>query len=265
MESKDKIYGNRRVYHPDGTLMFYCDDKRANWYLDRNLATVQADPLAIQLNFIPNGHGHKNDPFYLTPRENKCVVCGSLKDLTRHHAVPYCFRKHFPEKMKARSSHDIVPLCIECHHRYEEEALRFKKKLAIQYNVSFECGEPLKEDVIKDQAGGAARSLLKYWDQIPEDRRQYLLSRVAAYLGKPCTLEDVIQNYGDLTIKSHEITTRVENPYGKRIVDKLEDLHEFMRMWRQHFVDVMKPEYLTLGWDVNHVRPQYLDEANKER
>jgi hypothetical protein len=35
---KKKIYGNYQVFSPDNVLMFRCDEKKANWYLDRDLA-----------------------------------------------------------------------------------------------------------------------------------------------------------------------------------------------------------------------------------
>lgn len=42
---------------------------------------------------------------------------------------------------------------------------------------------------------------------------------------------------------------------GKALVDKIdteEKIIDFIRMWRQHFLDVMKPKYLPPAWDVNH-------------
>jgi hypothetical protein len=29
-------------------------------------------------------------------------------------------------------------------------------------------------------------------------------------------------------------------------------LEDFVRMWRQHFVDVLKPKHLPRGWNVEH-------------
>jgi len=36
-EVKTPIYGNWKVVHPSGHLMFYGDEKKANWYLKRKL------------------------------------------------------------------------------------------------------------------------------------------------------------------------------------------------------------------------------------
>ena len=53
-------YGNYEVYHPKGHLMFRCDLKKINWYLDRNLAEIietnsEGKVISIRLNFKSNG------------------------------------------------------------------------------------------------------------------------------------------------------------------------------------------------------------------
>lgn len=60
---------------PDGELLCHCDEKKADWYVSRELATiVKQNPLTIKLNFEPNGRGVKtlddleNNNFYLETR-----------------------------------------------------------------------------------------------------------------------------------------------------------------------------------------------------
>jgi hypothetical protein len=147
------IYGNCRVHHPDGSLMFLCIEKRARWYLNRDLAKILSeDPLSIQLTFEPNGrgaadHDEKEMSYHLGVKSNSCVVCGSddLETLTRHHVVPYEYRKFFPESIKGRSSHDIVPICRKDHDEYENSYAtklkrEFEKKLGIETAVSVYSG-----------------------------------------------------------------------------------------------------------------------------
>jgi hypothetical protein len=247
-----KIYGNWEVYHPEGFLMFRCDDKKANWYLERNLA-VAFDENKVRLSFIPKGNGHTNEPFYLVAKENRCVICGTEKELTRHHAVPYCFRRHFNDGLKSKSSHDVVPLCITCHRSYEPHAWELKKKLAAQYGVAMEgVNEKVtEEDKDRAKAVGCANTLLRWKEQIPSERRLELLETLEGFVGKK---KEEIQD-GDLRAffdKNKKAKLTKEYKFGKEIVVKIEDMPAFIRMWRIHFIDTMQPKFMPELWDINH-------------
>ncbi len=54
--SKNLNAENWEVYHPDGTHMFTCGEKKATWYLDKDLAKRTEDG-KIQLTFEPKGNG----------------------------------------------------------------------------------------------------------------------------------------------------------------------------------------------------------------
>jgi len=246
LPSKDEIYGNCSVEHPDGHLMFRCDRKRADWYLKRDLATIiQDEPLLIRLNFVPKGRGHIDEPYYLAPKENRCVVCGSTKELTRHHAVPHCYRRWLPIRLKSRSSHDVVPLCVDCHERYETLAFDLKKKLAEQYDAPIN-GEKEAESPAFRAARSSAYAILHFGHQMPPERKAVLQSRIALYLNKPfVTDEDLIR----LAKKKRE---RRLHSYGQNLINKLTDFDEFIRLWRTHFVETMQPKFMSEHWDVNH-------------
>ena len=108
-----KIYGNYQVLSPDGHLMFRCDEKKANWYIKRNLAEIISnDPLIVKLKFQPKGLGNHNKKYGLSVIENICVVCGSDEFLTRHHVVPTCYRKFFPLEKKSHNFHDVLSLLL---------------------------------------------------------------------------------------------------------------------------------------------------------
>ncbi|GKT34904.1 hypothetical protein ADUPG1_008169 [Aduncisulcus paluster] len=51
---------------------------------------------------------------------NKCAVCGSNESLSRHHVVPYCYRKHFPNSLKEKTSRDVIILCCKHHTEIED-------------------------------------------------------------------------------------------------------------------------------------------------
>jgi len=108
--SKD-LYSNCIMEGPDGTFLCKVSQRKVNWYLKKGLATqVCDDPQTIRLIFEPNGPGHAGDEYYSQEFVNRCVNCGAEEFLSRHHIVPYCFRKFFPMEQKQHSYHDIVPL-----------------------------------------------------------------------------------------------------------------------------------------------------------
>lgn len=224
---EDKLYGNCKVLHPDGTLMFLCARKRANWYLNRNLGIIISDnPFTIQLSFTPKGKGNSDDPYYINGKENHCVVCGSKENLTKHHVVPHCFRKHFPENIKSRSSHDVVIVCVDCHQIYEKPALELKKQLASQHNIDL---NHQKNDVnfnIK-KAKNYVRSIISHGKNIPNERKEKINKIITLLLGKEMTYQEVL-----------EITESIEEikDFSEVVVSKCEDLKEFIKMWREHFV-----------------------------
>ena len=147
MTHKKKIYGNCRVLHPDGQLMFLCVQKRLNWYIDRGLAElVSEEPPTIQLNFEPRDRGAMDEKYrdedreyLLGSKQNMCVVCGQsdYDQPTKHHVVPHEYRKFLPHHLKNRSSHDVVPICKKHHEEYERtHALQLKKDITERFGAS---------------------------------------------------------------------------------------------------------------------------------
>lgn len=111
---------------PDGELLSNCDFKKAQWYIDRDLADkINDNPFTIRLKFEPNGrtNSHKpqaelyDDNFYTVDRKNICVCCGKDKEYSRFHVVPTLYRTNFPDELKSHRSHDIVLLCFACHEQ----------------------------------------------------------------------------------------------------------------------------------------------------
>ena len=249
---KDEIYGNCSVLHPDGSLMFRTDERRINWYLQRNLAKVVCeDPKVIQLSFIPKGKGRFNEPFYVSEKNNCCVVCGCTEDLTRHHAVPHCYRRYFPETIKSRQSHDVLPVCVSCHEKYEIEANKLKREIAIQHGFKVKLNQIEPHDLELRRAQAAANALMRYGDSIPAERQVFLHHRMAIYLGREATPADI----EELSKLPRTIRLFDNKTAARLVAEKLttyEDYFEFVVMWRKHFVDTMNPKFLHEHWDVNH-------------
>ncbi len=80
--SQSEIYESFSMYSPEGEFMCYCNKKKANWYVNKNLASW-LDEKKFQLIFEPNGKGKADNPYYTQEIKNCCVVCGSEKELNK--------------------------------------------------------------------------------------------------------------------------------------------------------------------------------------
>ncbi|EGR34369.1 hypothetical protein IMG5_014660 [Ichthyophthirius multifiliis] len=52
-----------------------------------------------------------------------------------------------------------------------------------------------------------------------------------------------------------ESNKEFKNQHGKFVVDLLktdDDIKDFIRMWRQYFLDIMKPQFMPPAWNINH-------------
>lgn len=241
-------YQNCQVLNPDGQLMFRCSEKKANWYLTRNLGIkLGENPLVVKLNFNPNGPGHVGDPYHLQEMENKCVVCGTPDDLTRHHIVPYCYRQFFPIDIKNHRAYDVMAMCVTCHHAYEKEADLLKEKIGEEYGMPVH-GAGIRYDKEAGRAKNAAHAILVHSDKIPPSRLNELYERVSTYLGREVTQEDL----NALTTKElYDFKNYVH--HGQYVVSKMteDQIEPFVKKWRQHFLDTMQPKHMPKSWTVD--------------
>lgn len=272
---------NWKVYHPDGTHMFTCGEKKANWYLE-NLDQKTGLPLAtkigddeIQLTFEPKGKGYKNnESFGLIGRKVRCVVSGKSDGLQRHHIVPYCYRTHFDNEYKSKNHHDVVLVSHTVHEAYELEATKFKNQLAEEYGVKTLNELNLEYTrLIADYSEDKVKMLSKLYSifnsygRIPLEVIQENLKFVSEITG--ISYKDRISkfNYAQLwkmyvLLKEHydadlenfkaENSTKFD--HGRLLVEKLDShdkIEEFVKRWRTHFIETMKPKYMPEGWSVD--------------
>ena len=235
-----KIYGNCRVLSPNGILMFRCDERKANWYLRRNLGEIVSNnPLVVRLNFEPNGLGNHNKQFGLSDMPNICVVCGTKNHLTRHHVVPYCYRKNLPIELKSHNHHDILPVCVDCHEYYEKFADKLKSELSTKYNA------PLNVKVDKEILRYRKMSslVLRNDINIPTNRITELRSKIKSFLGiKRLTRKRLTQ--------LSRVELRINKTHGQIVISNV-DIKEFVQMWRKHFVDSTNPKFLPDNWKID--------------
>ena len=242
-------YGNCKVLDGDGELMFRCDDRKTNWYLQRGLARIVSEnPCTIQLMFEPKGRGHIGDNFFLQEKMNKCVVCGSHDHLTKHHVVPRVYRKFFSEELKSHSSYDVVVLCIKCHEAYEEHAFNLKKIIGDEFGIPVHGTGGIRDERLC-RVRMAANALINHRHRMPHARIEELLDRLREHYGKHDITDEDLETANTVDFLSLEGYVY----HGKYVVEHLDDLEAFIKKWRKHFIDTMLPQHLPDGW--NQERP----------
>ena len=271
--SKNLNSENWKVFHPNGKHMFTCGEKKAFWYLERNLA-IQFGNNSIKLTFVPRGNGFEdNEEFGRNVRIVRCVVTGIKDDLQRHHIVPYCYRTYFPEQYKSKNHHDVVLINHEIHSKYEKHAIEYKDEIAKIYEVKT-IGELNIEYTKKLRDSGKNSSILlntihsifKSYDKIPYESKLEKLYFISEETGISF---DVIKewNYIQLykfylllkrkqidDIRSFKELNREQYDHGFHVVQKLdteEKIEDFVKLWRNHFIETMKPKYMPKGWSID--------------
>lgn len=246
MSKDNKIYGNCQVLSPDGILMFRCDEKKANWYLKRDLADiVSRKPLTVKLNFKPNGLGNHNREFGLSEMPNICVVCGTKDFLNKHHVVPYCYRRYLPTNIKSHNHHDVLSTCIDCHERYERMADELKKELSIKYNSPLNGEVEDTKDIVRYCK---ISSTILNDNNIPKWRIKELKDQVKSFFGiKRLTKARLLKMTEEV-----KKNTVLKKTHGQIVIEKIDNIQEFVEMWRRHFIDNMNPKYLPSDWSINN-------------
>lgn len=272
---KNKIYGNCRVYSPNGNLMFLCVEKKANWYLDRfdeetgeplareilhinpfiqfvmNLFNIKPRCKNIQLLFEPKREGNKGDRYSLSRKDNKCVVTGSknLERLTKHHITPYCYRKYLPDEYKSANSHDVVPILDEAHYEYERHADTLKQALSKKYKAPIDGNETVNHKFF--YAIKSAVALKHHLDSMPKEVIESHKNKIRDYTDKKNVTQKIIDT---LSETGYEEAKKVRS-HGEIVVQKLVEqgddaIQEFVEMWREHFIKYAKPKYMPKHWNI---------------
>jgi len=271
--SKNLNAENWEVYHPNGTHMFTCGEKKATWYLERDLA-IRTDDGKIMLTFEPKGEGFEdNEIFGKSVREAICVVTGVEDGLQRHHIVPYCYRTYFPEAFKSKNHHDVVLINHERHSEYEQLATLFKDEVAVMFGVKTISESNIEYTGALRAAGkenaillNTIHSLFKSYGKISDEVKLEKLQSISDNTGIPLK---TVCNYNYIQLykmylllkKEHEnnlyIFKQEERKlydHGYHVVQKLdteEKIMEFVKLWRNHFIDTMQPQFMPIGWSVD--------------
>jgi len=238
-------FNNGIMLHPDtNEIMCRVSARRMDWYLERGLAERVGDK-TIKLLFKPAGFG-RTDDYFLQSFENKCVVCGTEENLNMHHIFPDCYRKHLSKQIGRRAGYDMVLVCDHHHHEYEKTSWPIKVKIGNKYGVPM-CGQGGRRNTKEMEVYSAASALLRYGAQIPEPKKEELRAKVAAYSGiETPSLDDCKDTLAEIDSR-----TKTGQTYGEMVASKIENLHEFIVFWRNHFIEVMNPQHMPPNWDIN--------------
>ncbi|KAK9284591.1 hypothetical protein L1049_023767 [Liquidambar formosana] len=221
---KSPVYHNCRIYANDGRLLCYCDRRKLEWYLRRDLAKlVDENPPAIKLLFEPKGRPEDEDnDFYIQTKKNICVGCGEGNHYLRYRIIPSCYRIHFPEHLKSHRSHDIVLLCVDCHEVAHAAAERYKKQIAAEFGIPLfirkvvdsrqvqvasesSASVNLEEEGVSPlQLRTAAMALLRHGPRMPSTRREELTQIVMQYYGGREISEEDLERALQVGMSPHE-------------------------------------------------------------
>ena len=243
-QRKNKIYGNFRIFSKEGNLLFIASEKRANWYLSRNLAEI-VDSHTIKFNFEAGGVGAQFDKYCLSKKDNICVVCGEddLSKLERHHIVPREYRKHLPINIKNHNSHDIVVVCNRCHKKYENKFATLKKKnLAKRYKAQLNSGAERKAISFSHQ--------YIFNSKIPEARKlemRKIINKIFKSIYKRDVKDADILRLSNINIKEYDFQ---REKHGMIVISKIKNTNLFIKRWRKHFVESMHPQFMPEFWSI---------------
>ncbi|XP_064421278.1 exonuclease 3'-5' domain-containing protein 2 [Latimeria chalumnae] len=265
---KSPLYDNCFLHAPDGQPLCTCDRKKAQWYLDKGIGElVCEDPFVVKLMFEPSGRPESQVDYYLTVKENLCVVCGGRESYIRKNVVPHEYRRHFPLQMKDHNSHDVLLLCTACHAASNYYDNMLKQQLADEFNAPIGCEEGVRllEDPERRQVRSGARALLTA-ESLPESRKEELLGAIRTFYSTQEVTAELLQEAAGLETR---ILNESYTPHGLKVVQSfaqggLLSLMQLEKRWRQHFLDMMKPRYLPPLWSVNHNHNKLIRKYGKD-
>lgn len=245
---KNKVYDNCPMFDPDGLLIAHIPEKRAKWYLKKELAMkIGEAPLSIRLTFPP-----KRSELRTVIRKNVCVVCGTAEDLTRHHTVPDTIRKHLPHQYKSKVSHDILAVCAPCHSEYE---IKISRSNTIQIPLIKEAS---KVSSRLQQVAKLLLNILEYSEGLVGPRLERIHHRVKQLTSE---LPDYVENLfpylkdysSDVNLSLEQLGELQEShrTVTAYLVQRdIKNIPDFIFSCRKSFVDMMNPQFLPEDWDI---------------
>lgn len=106
----------------------------------------------------------------------------------------------------------------------------------------------------------AARAVVYNGKKIPEERKKGLLKRIRKLLPKGTEITpELLEHYANIKV---DIPNKDFRPHGAAVVEYFKTqpggLVELEKMWREFFLQSMKPKFLPELWSVEHNLERYL-------
>lgn len=241
----------------------------------------------LRLKFAPKGRGNAGDAFALGEKLNRCVVCGVGGSLRRSYVVPRQFRALFPHEAKANMSHDVVLACGGCHSVMQRAAASLVAELKDEAGVG-SAVQPAELAPLTDELkrmvsfGKALRRALKGQHQLPPARRAEMEATVRRFVGagdgEAITLQHldkVDELYQAGLQRRRDERSAAGSSSAELIVAALvfglgagdvvteemrvepdeatqRRLKQFVKRFRERFVEQVRPKHLPDGWSVDY-------------
>ncbi|CAG5086999.1 Oidioi.mRNA.OKI2018_I69.PAR.g11433.t1.cds [Oikopleura dioica] len=277
---KEPLYNNCvKLLAPDGEVLSITDKKKADWYVKKGLGELVEDTetsFIVKLKFEPSGRPNTDsEKYYVTEKENVCVVCNEKDGLLRKNVVPREYRKHFPIVMKCHVSHDVVLLCLRCHGRSNELDYLKRARIATKFDAPLgnaDLAKAILEPKDRRNVRSGGNALIKSRNKLPEKRVKELESIIMKFFGAEEWNSELEQKASDLPVLAgNESDAQNFVQHGEKVVTSLmesggiEEVKNFEVEWRQHFLDVMDPQFMPEGWNIYHNHERIEEKLDRER
>ena len=241
-------YDNILMHSLNGKILGFCDKRRADWYVARNLGCLKyASPIELHLTFNPKNINKIDTShlFFIEPRDNHCVICGCDTMLNKHHIIPSCYMVNMPVDIKEHNSYDIVSVCTKHHKNYEKHANKYKIKIGKDY------GFELITTLPNTQYLKWAITLSSDDNNIPDEKKCYMTNKVLEIFKIPEITKEIVDN---LVEKRNNMMKWKNENTQKGLIDYLINknrLDEFFILWRNHFIEFAKPKHMPKSWRID--------------
>jgi len=251
LRMKKVMYTNHQMLSNQGDLLAIISDKKANWYVAKELAD-RIDESTIKLRFTAKG---KPPDFTRAKKTNSCVCCGKDTDgYMRHFIVPKCYKQLFPMQFKSHLSHDIVILCPQCNREAGRRTDYRMKCLDRQFRDPKICQRIVDKNLVRVRS--MASALLCHAEKMPPAVLAKYTREILDYYSETVLTDELLRNCAE------------EDKYGKINKDFVEHadliyenlcqvgdgdsaITDFIKTWRKWFIQDMKPRHMPEGWSID--------------
>ena len=135
------------------------------------------------------------------------------------------------------------------------------------------CNAPLEEMIKKTRDDldlkalrSAGRALLKdKQNKIPDERRKELTEIILNYFQKDELTDDDLQKSADIDPKLENDNYISHAEIVVKYFSENDGILKLEKMWRQHFLDYMKPQFLPPNWSVDHQESRLIIRKEENR